>query len=229
MKLSKVRVGFVSLALVVTSSGCGNAAATKDSPSSTAKSLEKAAGASIGDAEPKNDSGKNKPAASGDASSRVESGAKAGRSDDALGEEDDLKTNRIFFETIHTIPENPKLVRPCIKIRSALYKKAQNGKDFEVDFSFSYQSRGETVTKTITVKLVDMSPEALESDHMVEDPNGGKKKEKYIELMANVDISDHPIDADPRFTGTAKLFKNKAPNPRVDAGSAPFTPPTTPQ
>lgn len=233
MKLSKVGLGLAALGLVASGWGCGNGtSAQKDgaSSSATSRSLEKAAGASIGDSQDKKgDSGKNKPSASSEASATPESGAKASRNDDAIGEEDDLKTNRIFFETIHTIPENPRLVRPCIKIRSSLYKRSQNGKDFEVEFSFTYPSRGESVTKNITVKLADMSPEALESDHMVDDPNGGKKKEKYIELMANVDISDHPIDADARFTGTAKLFKKKQPDTRVDAGSAPFTPPTTPQ
>jgi len=117
---------------------------------------------------------------------------------DSLGSDDDSKKDRIQFVDIDQVRDKPNFLDPCIKILRTVFERANNGKDFEVEFSITYTSREQRITKTVTLKVSDL---AMDEDS----PDKGK----YVQLKANIDLSEHPPDLAPSFTGSVKLFKNK--------------------
>jgi hypothetical protein len=187
MRSSKACVTSLGVFFVLASSACNHPAPIDKDSSAKGSPITQALAGDIAGAKGPSD-------AAADKQGKVGAAAPA----DAMGSSDSpTAKDRITFMDVDFSRDRPNFIIPCIKVARSIYDKVKDGKDFVVDFNITYMSREKSVTKTVTVSVKDMK---------LDDPRS-TDKEKFIALMADVDVSSAPPDASTTFTGTSNLLK----------------------
>ena len=93
----------------------------------------------------------------------------------------------------------PSTIDPCWLVNRGLYNAAQHGVPLAVEFTFTYLSRGERVTKTFVVDLARGIPE---------DENVELRGNNFIELTIPLDASDAPPDEHADIAGSVVLIRS---------------------